>query len=54
MARSTAAAAGARIERARPVRTIEKREVPDLDRLIHERIRLGIVSAADLEQALQD
>jgi DNA-binding HxlR family transcriptional regulator len=30
---------------ARPARALELPELPELDRLIHERIRLGIVSA---------
>lgn len=52
MARNSAAA-GARVERARPVKpTPERPSLPELDRLIHERIRLGIVSALAANEAL--
>jgi DNA-binding HxlR family transcriptional regulator len=39
-------------EDARPARVRREAVAPDLDRLIHERIRLGIVSALAVNEAL--
>jgi DNA-binding MarR family transcriptional regulator len=37
---------------ARPVKAVNGRGVPELDRLIHERVRLGIVSALAANESL--
>ncbi|HUM04293.1 MAG TPA: transcriptional regulator [Terriglobales bacterium] len=56
MARSSSARNHARVEAAKPVgKSRERRvsgEIPDLDRLIHERIRLGIISALAVNDSL--
>ena len=36
----------------RPVRTPQKNAAPNLDRLIHERLRLGIISALAVNESL--
>ncbi len=56
MARSSVARADARPESAKPAGKGRERrlpgEIPQLDRLIHERIRLGIVSALTVNDSL--
>jgi len=39
-------------EAPRPTRTPQKNAAPNLDRLIHERLRLGILSALSVNQSL--
>ncbi|HTR38143.1 MAG TPA: transcriptional regulator [Bryobacteraceae bacterium] len=50
MARQNTARKDAPVERAH--RVVAGRTLPDLDRLIHERMRLGIVSALAANQSL--
>ena len=56
MARSQAARAGTRAESAVPTGKGRERraagEIPELDRLIHERARLGIISALAVNDSL--
>lgn len=56
MARSSAVRAGARLDPAKPPGKGRERlvpgEIPELDRLIHERIRLGIISALAVNDSL--
>ncbi|MFY9561538.1 MAG: transcriptional regulator [Terriglobales bacterium] len=56
MARSSVVRAGARLEAAKPaVKGRQRRmpgEIPQLDRLIHERMRLGIISALAVNDSL--
>jgi len=56
VARSSAVRSHARVEAAKPLgKSRERRvagEIPELDRLIHERIRLGIISALAVNDSL--
>ena len=56
MGRTSAVRAGARLDPAKPAgKNREMRipgEIPELDRLIHERIRLGIISALAVNDSL--
>lgn len=56
MGRTSAVRAGARLDPAKPAgKSREMRiagEIPELDRLIHERIRLGIISALAVNDSL--
>lgn len=56
MARSSVVRAGTRLEPAKPAGKGRERrvpgEIPELDRLIHERIRLGIISALAVNDSL--
>lgn len=56
MARGSVVRAHARAENVKPVAKSRERrvagEIPELDRLIHERIRLGIISALAVNDSL--
>ncbi len=52
MARPNTARKDASAERASGARVVSSGTLPDLDRLIHERMRLGIVSALAANQSL--